>query len=110
MRTHFFVSLFIFHFIFQVGEDLTEGEAQVLEEYGWIRNCGLGTMLNYRDRVVHDRWAEKSVADWRMKIGKLLMAGYAEGETITSHLPKKLEDLLEDTGDIEIDIKLEDPF
>ncbi|GJN30734.1 hypothetical protein PR202_gb19067 [Eleusine coracana subsp. coracana] len=94
----------------QVGEDLTEGEARVLEEYGWIRNCGLGTMLNYRDRVVHDRWTEKSVAEWRMKIGKLLMTGYAEGQTITSHLPNKLGDLLEGTGDIEIDIKLEDPI
>ncbi|KAK3150899.1 hypothetical protein QOZ80_3AG0239160 [Eleusine coracana subsp. coracana] len=90
-----------------VGEDLTEGEARVLQEYGWIRNCGLGTMLNYRDRVVHDRWTEKSVAEWRMKIGKLLMTGYAEGQTITSHLPKKLGNLLEGTGDIEIDIKLD---
>ncbi|TVU47899.1 hypothetical protein EJB05_07515, partial [Eragrostis curvula] len=93
-----------------VGEDLTEGEARVLEEYGWIRNCGLGTMLNYRDRVVHDRWTERSVTDWRTKIGKLLMAGYSEGQTITTHLPKKLGDLLEDTGDIEIDVKLEEPF
>jgi hypothetical protein len=53
-------------------------------------------MLNYRDRVIHDRWTEKCVADWRMKIGRLLMAGYAEGQRITTHLPKKLGDLLED--------------
>ncbi|KAL6645124.1 hypothetical protein ACP70R_016732 [Stipagrostis hirtigluma subsp. patula] len=93
-----------------VGEDLTEGEAKVLEEYGWIRNSGLGTMLNYRDRVVHDRWTEKCVTDWRMKIGKLLMTGYAEGQTISTHAPKKLADLLENTEDAEIEIKLEDPF
>jgi hypothetical protein len=97
---------FIFH---KVGEDLT-GEAQVLEEYGWIRNCGFGTMLNYRDRVVHDRWTEKCVAYWRMKIRKLRMAGYAEGQTIITHPPKKLGDLLEYAGDVEIGIKLVDPF
>nr|CAB3496642.1 unnamed protein product [Digitaria exilis] len=93
-----------------VGEDLTEGEARVLEEYGWIRNTGLGTMVNYRDRVVHDRWTERSVNDWRAKIGKLLMTGYAEGQSITIHGPKKVVDLLEATGDAEFDIKLEDPF
>ncbi|CAN6285147.1 unnamed protein product [Urochloa humidicola] len=93
-----------------VGEDLTEGEAHVLEEYGWIRNTGLGTMVNYRDRVVHDRWMEKSVADWRAKIGKLLMSGYAEGQSITIPGPKNVADLLEATDDTEIDIKLEDTF
>ncbi|KAL2551307.1 uncharacterized protein Fot_04926 [Forsythia ovata] len=56
-----------------VGEDLTEGEAKVLMEYGWIPNTGLGTMLNYRDRVVHDRRNEKDSSEWRSKIGKLLM-------------------------------------
>ncbi|XP_074562484.1 uncharacterized protein LOC141818993, partial [Curcuma longa] len=38
-----------------ISEDLTEGEARVLEEYGRTSNCGLGSMLNYYDRVVHDR-------------------------------------------------------
>ena len=94
----------------QVGEDLTEGEAHVFEEYGWIRNTGLGTMVNYRDRVVHDRWTEKNVSDWRAKIGKLLMTGYAEGQSVTVYGPKKVANLLEATGDAEIDIKLEDPF
>ncbi|CAN6301748.1 unnamed protein product [Urochloa humidicola] len=93
-----------------VGEDLTEGEAHVLEEYGWIRNTGLGTMVNYRDRVVHDRWTEKSVADWRANIGKLPMSGYAEGQSITIPGPKNVADLLEATDDTEIDIKLEDTF
>ncbi|KQK22840.1 uncharacterized protein LOC100826588 isoform X3 [Brachypodium distachyon] len=89
-----------------VGEDLTEGEAHVLEEYGWIPNTGLGTMLNYRDRVVHDRWNEKYSTDWKMKIGKLLMNGYSEGQLIITHNPLKLETLPEDSEDI----KLEDPF
>ncbi|XP_066383791.1 uncharacterized protein [Miscanthus floridulus] len=93
-----------------VGEDLTEGEAHVLEEYGWVRNTGLGTMVNYRDRVVHDRWTEKCVADWRAKIGKLLMIGYAEGQSVPTHGPKKIVDLLEATGDAELEIKLEDPY
>ncbi|XP_062216356.1 uncharacterized protein LOC133916622 isoform X2 [Phragmites australis] len=93
-----------------VGEDLTEGEARVLEEYGWIRNCGLGTMLNYRDRVVHDRWTEKSVTDWRVKIGKLLMTGYAEGQTVATHVTNKAGDLLENTEGTDIEVKLEDPF
>ncbi|TKV97399.1 hypothetical protein SEVIR_9G491400v4 [Setaria viridis] len=93
-----------------VGEDLSEGEADVLQQYGWIRNTGLGTMVNYRDRVVHDRWMERSVVDWKAKIGKLLMSGYAEGQSITIHGPKNVADLLEATGDAEVDIKLEDPF
>jgi len=91
--------------VLQVGEDLTEGEAHVLEEYGWIRNTGLGTMVNYRDRVVHDRWTEKNVSDWRAKIGKLLMTGYAEGQSVTVYGPKKVANLLEATGEAEIDIK-----
>ncbi|KAJ1298188.1 hypothetical protein BS78_01G434900 [Paspalum vaginatum] len=93
-----------------VSNDLTEGEALVLEEYGWIRNTGLGTMLNYRDRVVHNRWTEKCVSDWRAKIGKLLMSGYAQGQSVTSHSSTKLGDLLEGMEDTEVKVKLEDPF
>ncbi|KAF0912555.1 hypothetical protein E2562_015251 [Oryza meyeriana var. granulata] len=88
-----------------IGEDLTEGEAWVLEEYGWLPNSGLGTMLNYRDRVVHDRWNEKSGTDWRMKIGKLLMNGYSEGHLVLSRMPTKVGKLEEDT-----EVKQEDPF
>ena len=58
-------------------------------------------MLNYRDRVVHDRWNEKYSTDWRMKIGKLLMNGYSEGQLIIAHGPT---DML-----TEEEIKLEDP-
>jgi hypothetical protein len=110
MRTHCFFTSFCFHYMFQVGTDLTEGEAHVLEGYGWLRNTGLGTMVNYRDRVVHDRWTEKSVSDWRSKIGKLLMVGYAEGQSITTLGPKKILDMLEATGDAEFEVKLEDPY
>ncbi|XP_051182494.1 uncharacterized protein [Lolium perenne] len=87
-----------------VGEDLSEGEARVLEEYGWIPSTGLGTMLNYRDRVNHDRWNEKYSTDWRMKIGKLLMRGYSEGQCIITHVP--INTMPEDYSE---EIKLEDP-
>ncbi|KAK4767339.1 hypothetical protein SAY86_015089 [Trapa natans] len=65
----------------QVGQDLTDKEARVLMEYGWRPNSGLGTMLNYCDRVVHDRKneIENDTSEWRAKIGKLLMDGYIGG-------------------------------
>ncbi|KAJ6684230.1 putative proteinC DOMAIN-CONTAINING PROTEIN 8 [Salix viminalis] len=66
-----------------VGEDITEGEAQVLMHYGWRPNSGLGTMLNYRDRVFHDRKNEKDSSEWRSKIGKLLMNGYNGGSIVS---------------------------
>ncbi|KAF9599397.1 hypothetical protein IFM89_036954 [Coptis chinensis] len=74
-----------------VGEDLTEGEARVLEEYGWMPNTGLGSMLNYCDRVVHDRKNEADVSEWRSKIGKLLMNGYDGGTIVLSNLPKNFK-------------------
>ncbi|CAL9118762.1 unnamed protein product [Musa textilis] len=73
-----------------VGEDLTEGEARVLEEYGWTPNCGLGTMLNYCDRVVHDKKYERYSNEWRAKIGRLLMEGHDSGRTILVKLPKRV--------------------
>ncbi|XP_008227571.1 PREDICTED: uncharacterized protein LOC103327070 isoform X1 [Prunus mume] len=73
-----------------VGEDLSEGEAQVLTEYGWEPNTGLGTMLKYCDRVVHDRKNETDSSEWRSKIGKLLMDGYNGGALIASNIPKKV--------------------
>ncbi|WOL02588.1 hypothetical protein Cni_G11307 [Canna indica] len=73
-----------------VGEDLTEGEARVLEEYGWSPNCGLGTMLNYCDRVVHDKKNERYSDEWRAKIGKLLMVGHDAGRTVIVNMPKRL--------------------
>ncbi|KAF7136597.1 hypothetical protein RHSIM_Rhsim08G0018800 [Rhododendron simsii] len=73
-----------------VGEDLTEGEARVLTEYGWIPNTGLGTMLNYCDRVVHDKKNERDSSEWKSKIGKLLMNGYNGGTIVTTDIPKKV--------------------
>ncbi|KAL3838701.1 hypothetical protein ACJIZ3_023292 [Penstemon smallii] len=73
-----------------VGDDLTEGEAKVLMEYGWIPNTGIGTMLNYYDRVVHDRRNEKDSSEWKSKIGKLLMEGYNGGTIISAVIPSKV--------------------
>lgn len=74
-----------------VGEDLAEGEAKVLTEYGWTPNTGLGTMLNYRDRVVHDR-KNVDTSEWRTKIGKLLIDGYVGGAIVMSSIPKRVAD------------------
>ncbi|PON89064.1 hypothetical protein TorRG33x02_151390 [Trema orientale] len=73
-----------------VGQDLTEGEAKVLTEYGWVPNSGLGTMLKYCDRVVHDRKSEKDTSEWRTKIGNLLMDGYNGGTLVATDIPKKV--------------------
>lgn len=86
-----------------MGDDLTEGEAKVLMGYGWVPNTGLGTMLNYRDRVVHDHKNEKDSSEWKSKIGKLLMDGY-NGGTIVSGIPSKL---MESNVDQPHEIKLE---
>lgn len=58
-------------------------------EYGWTPNSGLATMLNYCDRVVHDRKNEKERSEWRSKIGKLLMNGYNGGAMVSNNIPKK---------------------
>ncbi|KAL6575408.1 hypothetical protein OROMI_012693 [Orobanche minor] len=88
--------------MFIVGDDLTEGEARVLMEYGWRPNTGLGTMLNYYDRVVHDKWNEKDRCDWRLKIAKLLTDGYNGGTVISAGIPTKVMEL-----EHPVDIKLE---
>ncbi|KAI4307657.1 hypothetical protein L6164_030822 [Bauhinia variegata] len=72
-----------------IGEDLTEGEARVLMDYGWVPNSGLGTMLNYCDRVVHDRQNDKDSSEWRSKIGKLLADGYDGGVIVPSNIKFK---------------------
>ncbi|KAG0480239.1 hypothetical protein HPP92_011097 [Vanilla planifolia] len=77
-----------------VGEDLTEGDACILESYGWTRNMGLGTMLNYCDRVVHDRRNMMYSSEWRAKIGKLLMSGYDGGRMVLNNIPKKVVEYL----------------
>lgn len=73
-----------------VGEDITEGEAKVLMQYGWTPNSGLGTMLNYCDRVFHDRKNEKDSSEWRSKIGKLLMNGYNGGSIVSNNIETEL--------------------
>nr|XP_016499280.1 PREDICTED: uncharacterized protein LOC107817901 isoform X1 [Nicotiana tabacum]XP_016499281.1 PREDICTED: uncharacterized protein LOC107817901 isoform X1 [Nicotiana tabacum] len=65
-----------------VGEELSEGEARVLMAYGWVPNTGLGTMLNYCDRVCHDRKTEKDISEWRSKIGQMLIDGYNGGSLV----------------------------
>lgn len=99
----FYISSF---FWIKVGEDLTEGEAQALEEYGWVPNSGLGTMLHYCDRVVHDRKSEinKSESEWRSRIGRLLMEGYDGGSIVLPNPPKRV---IEYEGDQNQLIKME---
>ncbi|KAK6127451.1 hypothetical protein DH2020_038800 [Rehmannia glutinosa] len=94
----------LFSLVEQVGDDLTEGEARVLMDYGWIPNTGLGTMLNYYDRVVHDRRNERDRSEWKSKIGKLLMDGYNGGTIISSSIPKKA---MESDVTHPVEIKLE---
>lgn len=87
-----------------VGDDLTEGEARVLIQFGWVPNTSLGTMLNYYDRVVHDRKNEDR-SEWKSKIGKLLMDGYNGGTIVSStEISPKVERDLEQPS---VDIKLE---
>ncbi|CAH9106168.1 unnamed protein product [Cuscuta europaea] len=74
-----------------VGEDVSEGEARVLVGYGWTPNTGLGSMLNYCDRVVHDRkQQERDSSEWRTKIGKMLIDGYNGGTIAPIELPGSL--------------------
>jgi hypothetical protein len=85
---------------------MTAGEAEVLIKYGWVANTGLGTMLNYRDRVYHDRKTQKPTSEWRSKISELLIDGYNSG-TIVSTLIAPHDDDIDDAGlDME-DVKLE---
>jgi len=79
-----------FKSLIKVGEDITEGEAQVLMQYGWTPNSGLGTMLNYCDRVFHDRKNEKDSSEWRSKIGKLLMNGFNGGSIVSNNIETEL--------------------
>lgn len=79
----------------QVGVDLTDDEGAILEEYGWKCSSGLGSLLNFCDRVVHDYSKGQDLGnDWKHKIGKLLMDGYDQGSIVQS-IPRKLERMLE---------------
>ncbi|KAL0735737.1 hypothetical protein Bca4012_011947 [Brassica carinata] len=90
-----------------VGEDMTEAEAEVLMKYGWVANTGLGTMLNYRDRVFHDRKSHKETSEWKSKISKLLVDGYNSG-TIVSTCIAHPDDVEDDDAELDMeDVKLE---
>ncbi|XP_024364024.1 uncharacterized protein [Physcomitrium patens] len=68
-----------------VGVDLTDDEGAILEEYGWKCSSGLGSLLNFCDRVVHDYSKGQDLGnDWKHKIGKLLMDGYDQGSIVGS--------------------------
>ena len=83
---------------------MTEGEGKVLMEYGWIPNTGLGTMLNFCDRVVHDRKNESDISEWRSKIGKLLVDGYNGGTIVSTSL---VENVIEHKDGENTQVKLE---
>lgn len=76
----------------------------MLMEYGWIPNTGLGTMLNYYNRVVHGKWSEMDGSEWRSKIGKLLVDGYTGGTRIPTAIPTKVTEYDAETA---VQIKLE---
>ncbi|KAG9153951.1 hypothetical protein Leryth_000472 [Lithospermum erythrorhizon] len=90
-------------------DDLSEGEARVLMEYGWIPNSGLGTMLNYCDRVFHDRRNEKDSSEWSSKIGKLLIDGYNSGAVVPSGIPVKVEKRIRHLKSCPTEIRVADP-
>ena len=75
-----------------------------LIEYGWIPNTGLGTMLNFCDRVVHDRKNESDISEWRSKIGKLLVDGYNGGTIVSTSL---VENVIEHKDGENTQVKLE---
>lgn len=68
---------------------MTQGEARVLEEYGWTPNCGLGSMLHFCGRVLHDNKNEEYIGDWKTKIRRLLLGGRDWGRTELVNIPKK---------------------
>lgn len=83
---------------------MTEGEAEVLMKYGWVPNTGLGTMLNYRDRVFHDRKTQKQTSEWRSKISKLLVDGYNSGTIVSTFITPHYDPDNDDVDDAGVDI------
>ncbi|GBG73076.1 hypothetical protein CBR_g12792 [Chara braunii] len=69
----------------EVGKDLTKEDAEMLEGFGWAPNSGLGSLLNFCDRVVHLKGVREESKDWRRQIGEKLMAGYAQGGIPQQH-------------------------
>eukprot|EP00249_Psilotum_nudum_P021298 c28057_g1_i1 orf=534-2480(-) len=77
----------------EVNQDMTAEEAMILEDYGWVTNTGIGSLLNFCDRVVHDVKDDDNT-DWRQKIGKCLMDGYDHGRIAVKRIPQKLQESL----------------
>ncbi|KAJ7538929.1 hypothetical protein O6H91_11G068600 [Diphasiastrum complanatum] len=92
----------------EVGMDLVEEEAAILEDYGWIPNSGIGSLLNFCDRVSHDYKSDEMI-DWRSKIGKLLMDGHDHGRII-SRIPRKFQgknvDIVDNSSNLAFDDKV----
>ena len=65
---------------------MTIDESKVLEHYGWTPNTGLGSFLNFYDRVYHDVKDEDNF-EWKQKLGKYLMDGYDKGRITTQNIP-----------------------
>ncbi|EFJ30950.1 hypothetical protein SELMODRAFT_88641 [Selaginella moellendorffii] len=80
----------------EAGKDLLPEEARVLEDYGWTPNTGIGSLLSFCDRVLHDYKSEDEAAEWKSKIGRMLMDGHDHG-SIVLKLPRKL-----DTGNVSL--------
>ncbi|KAH8970470.1 hypothetical protein BDL97_02G089700 [Sphagnum fallax] len=95
----------------EVGRDLSTEEAAVLEDYGWNPSSGLGSLLNFCHRVVHDHSrgdTTELATEWKIKIGKLLMDGYDHG-SIVKTLPRKLQQTVpDDLGMIECSVVKEE--
>ncbi|XP_047318076.1 uncharacterized protein LOC124921454 isoform X2 [Impatiens glandulifera] len=91
----------------KVGDDLSEGEAKVLKEYGWEPNTGLGAMLDYYDRIVHTRNKVENPSEWKAKIVKLLTDGLTDGYTLMSEtdIPKKAAEYSDRFGPDEKDVE-----
>lgn len=76
--------------------------------YGWIPNTGLGSMLNYCDRVIHDRKHETDSSEWRSKIGKMLVDGYNGGKIVMTDIPMNLsKDNVDEEEDIKVKLELD---
>lgn len=68
------------------GKVVTKQEELLLQFYGWTSNSGLGSLLNFRDRLFHDyrtsdddQAFQVAISEWRTKVGKKLRDGISEG-------------------------------
>ncbi|MCO5559695.1 hypothetical protein L7F22_013296 [Adiantum nelumboides] len=87
----------------EVGYELTKDESKILEGFGWVAGTGLGSFLNFCDRVFHDVKDDDNL-EWRQKIGKCLMDGYDKGRITTPFLPLKF---LKDSNTVKLEAAVE---